>query len=193
MSSPGLEMSTRVHVGEVMNVPIVTAPTTTRADRLARIMRTKKIGSVIITARGQPVGIVTEGDLARRVVARNVRPSRLTASQVMSKPLTSIPEKTQVMEAARLMRKLRVKRLPVVRDGRLVGIVSVSDLSAVAPDLLEVLSEKSRIRTGETIRGRPYYDGYCDNCERWSDNLLEIDGRFLCEECRGEEIPARVP
>jgi CBS domain-containing protein len=181
-----MSLETGLRVGEVRSVPVVSADITETADRLAERMLKADVGSVVIKEGGRAVGIVTEGDLARKVVAARRVPWRVRARDVMSSPLQTIEESADIPEAARKMRRLKVKRLGVTRGGELVGMISVSDLAALSPELMEVLSQKARLLTGETIRGRPCYDGYCDNCERWSDRLLEVDGKFLCEECRGE-------
>jgi hypothetical protein len=68
----------------------------------------------------------------------------------------------------------------------LVGIISISDIVAVTPELFDIISEKRAIMTSEGLRQPSYLAGYCDLCNQWSDVLLEVDNRFLCEECRTE-------
>ncbi len=102
------------------------------------------------------------------------------------KKLYTIEGEATITEAARLLRKHNIKRLGVVYKNRLVGIISSSDVIAVTPELIDVVSEKSALIRGETGRPQGHISGYCDECGEWSDLLLHNDGTFTCEECRGE-------
>jgi hypothetical protein len=86
------------------------------------------------------------------------------------------------------LRKHNIKRLGVVYKNRLVGIISSSDVIAVTPELVDVVSEKAAIIKGELGIGKRAgkVSGYCDECGEWSDFLQYDDGRFVCEVCRGE-------
>lgn len=178
-------LATKVMVREVMNGPPVSGKETDTAAELADKMEKLKVGSVVIMNGEEVKGIVTEGDLVSKVVAKNRLPSSVLARDVMSSPLATVESDKDVTTAARLMRKLGIKRLGVTYRGRIVGIISMSDIVAVTPELIDVLSEKARILTGGRREGKQV-SGYCDACGEWSDNLAEVDGRFLCEECRGE-------
>lgn len=177
------EIRTKVLVREVMNTPI-TASSSTRIPALVAKMADHNIGSVIITEGDKPLGIVTERDIVIKVATKDVKPTQITAEEIMSKPLQMIDSEKDVVEAVRLLRKHNVKRLGVSHRGKLVGIVTMSDLLSVTPELYEIISEKARMMTGETRKQPGYVEGYCDHCTQWSDLLLESDGKFLCEECR---------
>jgi Mg/Co/Ni transporter MgtE len=109
----------------------------------------------------------------------------------MTTPLVNVePDKT-VSDAARMMSKKDIRRLGVLYKGKLVGIVSSKDILDVVPELLEIMQERTRI---EGATGAEEADekeesplsGYCDRCGLYSENLLEINGRFICEDCRIE-------
>lgn len=180
------ELKTKILIRDVMNSPVITASPEDFLDVLAQKMVEYKVGSVIIMDGGELKGIVTDEDIVAKAVAKNLQPREVKAKDVMSTPLITIDAESDVTEAARLMRKHKVKRLGVVYRGDVVGMISVSDVIAVTPELVDVLSEKARILTGERIRLKGYVAGYCDACNQWSDYLLEVDGKFLCEECRAE-------
>src|SRR5579884_1859779 len=126
ISEGALERSiaTKVLVREVMNSPVISGSENETADQLAK----SSIGSVIIIDGEDVKGIVTDGDLVNKVVARNLLPSEVKAKDVMSSPLQTIESEKDVTDAARLMRKLGVKRLGVTYKGKVVGIVSMSDI-----------------------------------------------------------------
>ena len=100
--------------------------------------------------------------------------------------LHTIEGEEGVTEAARMLRQHNIKRLGVVYKNRLVGIISASDVIAVTPDLVDVISEKAAIVRGEIGRSAGNVSGYCDECSEWSDLLQYSEGTFTCEECRGE-------
>jgi len=70
--------------------------------------------------------------------------------------------------------------------GELAGIISSKDILAVTPELIEIIQEKTRIENQNIMEesGQVSSAGYCDNCGEWSDDLREVEGSFLCEECR---------
>jgi hypothetical protein len=108
------------------------------------------------------------------------------------KELYTIESEDSITEAARLLRKHNIKRLGVVYKNRLVGIISSSDVIAVTPDLVEIVSEKSTIIRGELgiARSARNVSGFCDQCSEWSDLLQYDEGTFICEVCRGESSDA---
>ncbi len=176
----------KIRVREVMNNPLVTGSPDEPVNGIARKMAENRVGSVVIMRDDEVLGIVTDGDIVNKVVAKNCRPSDLRAEEIMSSPLHTIEANKDVTEAARVMRRLGIKRLGVTYKGHLVGIISMSDVLNVTPELVDLVSEKARILRGEPVRRKRYISGYCDLCGQWSDYLLEVDGRYLCEECRGE-------
>jgi CBS domain-containing protein len=103
---------------------------------LAATMRDEKIGSVVITDGDEtPVGIVTDRDLTTKVLADRTDPDDVTAKDVMSAELRTIPHDAGFYEATELMSKHGVRRIPVTdADGRLSGIITADDLSELLAD-----------------------------------------------------------
>jgi CBS domain-containing protein len=94
----------------------------------AELMSQKEVGDVVVLNGEIPRGIVTERDFVRRVVAKK-RPLDAKISDVMSKPLITIGPEASLKEAARKMVNNRIRRLPVVKQHKLVGIIAVSDFA----------------------------------------------------------------
>ncbi len=178
---------TSVLVREVMNSPVITASPNDTVKDLALKMVKYKIGSIVITEGDEPTGIVTDGDITRKVVAKDLRPSKVLARDIMSSPLHTIDGGKDIREAARIIRNLEIKRLGVTYNDKLAGMITMSDIVSVTPEVMDVISEKARIMTGEPGRKRGFVAGYCDSCNQWSDYLLEVDEKFLCEVCREGE------
>jgi len=102
------------------------------------------IGSIIVVQGNRPVGIITERDILRRIVEPCLAPETLTARQVMSSPVLTINETASIDEAANLMVKKNVKKLPVMGKQKLVGIVTFTDIVTKVPTMLSVLEELVR-------------------------------------------------
>ena len=181
----------RMLVKDVMSSPAITVSEKTKVDKTAQLIRDGRLGCIIVTSKdGKALGIITESDLVKRVLAKNILPSKLTAKEVMSTPLITIEPDEKLTETARRMSKLDVRRMGVIYKGNLVGIISSKDILAITPELLENMQEKARIECendvdGESSESNPSA-GYCEKCGSWSENLDEIEGTYLCEECQME-------
>jgi len=177
-------------VKDVMSSPVITVNEDETVDKVAQLMDKYRLGCIIVTSKkGKPLGIITERDLVVRVLSKNLLPSKLTAKDVMSSPLITIGPDAEISEAARLMSRLNIRRLAVTYRGELVGIISSKDILAVTPELIEIIQEKARIQaesSSEEYSGLTPFTGYCDQCGAWSDDLREVEGQFLCEDCRSE-------
>jgi CBS domain-containing protein len=177
-------MTTRVLVRDIMNSPVITAGPNDHVVDIAMKMNEHNVGSIIITENEKPVGIVTDWDVVSKVIAKNSDPSLIEAGKVMQ-PIHTVEAEEGITEAARILRKYNIKRLGVVYKDRLAGIISSSDVIAVTPELVDVVSEKAAIIRGEIGRPASAISGYCDECSEWSDLLMYSEGTFTCEVCRG--------
>jgi signal-transduction protein with cAMP-binding, CBS, and nucleotidyltransferase domain len=110
----------------------------------ARAMRQKAVSSVLVsrTVDMQPVGIVTERDILYRVVAEHRSPFKTVLKKVMSSPLVTIDESAPVKEAVVLMRKNGIRRIPVTKEGKIVGMLTlksvIGDAHKKSIELIEV-------------------------------------------------------
>lgn len=129
-------------IGEAMTPnPDTVEPSTTVAEA-ARKLRDGDVGSIPIVEDGTLQGILTDRDIAIRVVAQGKDPSTTTVGEIASRDLVTVDPDQTLAEAARLMAEHQVRRLPVVEeDGRLVGIVAQADLALQGADAA----------TGETV------------------------------------------
>ena len=83
----------------------------------------------MVVDNGKPVGIITERDLVRRVIAENKNPATTKIGDIMSDPLISVGPEATVSNIATIMYKNGIRRLPVIEEGRLLGIVTATDLA----------------------------------------------------------------
>ncbi|MCL2476452.1 CBS domain-containing protein [Candidatus Bathycorpusculum sp.] len=187
MSEIGL--SPKMLVRDIMSSPVVTMDADETSNKAAEIMDQNNLGAVIVQNKiGTPIGIITERDIVKRVVAKNQKPDTKKAKDVMTTPLVTIEPEAIISDAARKMTRLGIRRLGVIYKGNLVGILSSKDILGVMPELLEIMQERSRIE-GAAASEEPEetpQSGYCDNCEAYSENLKECNGQNICDECRIE-------
>jgi len=185
-------MRNRMIVKDVMTSPVVSIEETASAHKVAGLMLDNKVGCVIVVDNtGNAIGIVTERDLVVRVIAKNISPSSVKAKDFMTCPLVTVEPDAPVTDAARMMSKKDIRRLGVIYKGKLVGIVSSKDILGVMPELLEIMQERTRIEGAggpEATEGAEEapLSGYCDRCGIYSEDLKDVNGQSLCEDCRIE-------
>jgi CBS domain-containing protein len=116
-------------VRDLMREAVVTATPETTVTEVAELARTENVGSVVVVDGDEPVGIVTDRDIALRIVADGADPASTTASDVMTPDPTTVDVGAGVMEVSREMVGAGVRRMPVVDGDELVGIVTLDDLN----------------------------------------------------------------
>jgi CBS domain-containing protein len=122
-----VEMSRTVR--EVMTAKPLALQAGTTLTEAARAMRDHDVGDVILLDDDQITGIVTDRDITVRAVAEAMDPDSTVLAQIRSEELTTVSPDATLEDASRLMRTRAVRRLPVVEDGRPIGIVSIGDLA----------------------------------------------------------------
>ncbi len=113
----------------------------------ARMMREEHIGSLPVTDDEKLVGMITDRDITTRVVAEAADPNRMSVGDIYSRDLISVESDKDLAEALQLMARHQVRRLPVVENGGLVGIVAQADIALreteKTGELVEAISEPS--------------------------------------------------
>jgi CBS domain-containing protein len=115
-------------IGDVMTPNPIVVERETRVDEVARLMRDRDIGDVLVTDGAQLCGIATDRDLVVRYLAEP-RSEQSTISEFCSNDLVTVTPTTSETEAAQIMRDRALRRLPVVENGTPVGIVTIGDLA----------------------------------------------------------------
>lgn len=126
---------------DVMIEAVITVEEDATVKKAADIMNKHEIGCLIVTKREKAVGIVTERDMLARVLAESRNPEKTKVKDIMSRPLVVANPDMDIDEAAKLMFKMKLKKLPVVSNGKLVGLVTLTDLARFQPEIIKVLKK----------------------------------------------------
>jgi CBS domain-containing protein len=141
-------------VKDIMTKEVVTVESNKTVFEAAEIMAEKGLGCLVVVIKGFPVGILTERDIVRRIVAKRAALD-LKVTEVMTKTLITVEPETSLKEAARVMSANKIHRLPVLsKQNKLVGIVAASDFvrnvgKKTTPE--EILDALGRYPTGPTV------------------------------------------
>ncbi|GHJ99495.1 CBS domain-containing protein [Streptomyces sp. NPDC003753] len=141
-------------VREVMTPGVVAVLPDASLVEAAQLMRAEDIGDVLVAEDGRVVGVLTDRDIALRAVADGADPLTVSARAVCTPDPVVVGPDDPVSTAVDLMRGHAVRRLPVVEDGRPVGMVSLGDL-AVAQDPTSALADISQAEPGGGRGGVP--------------------------------------
>ncbi len=114
---------------DVMITNLKTVGAQTTVEAAATLMNKHDIGCLLVIKRGKPVGIVTERDMLKRVLLKSKDPKKTKVSKIMSKPLVVGEPQTDIRDAVRLMIEGKIKRLPIVEDGQVLGLVTLTDIA----------------------------------------------------------------
>ena len=116
-------------VRDVMSMGVTTLPADRTVTAAARLMEAENVGDVIVTENNGIRGVVTDRDITVRAVARGLDPKETSLGEICTDDPVTVDSLMPLKKAADVMRDHSVRRLPVVQDGSLVGIVSLGDLA----------------------------------------------------------------
>ena len=116
-----------VCVKDIMNKAVVSVDVATTVSDAAKIMEEKEIGAIVVTENNTPVGIITDRDFAIKVVAHAYDPTS-PVRMIMSSPLYSISPEESVRMIADFMYTRGIRKLPVIDNDKVIGIVTATDL-----------------------------------------------------------------
>jgi len=126
-------------VEDVMIKNVVTVDADTTVKKAVEIMNKYEIGSLVVIKRNKLVGILTERDILKRVLAESRNPEKTKVREIVTTPIITTSPTTDLEEAAKLMFEKNVKKLPVVSKGELVGLVTLTDLARFQPEIIRLL------------------------------------------------------
>ncbi|KAF5436574.1 MAG: CBS domain-containing protein [Methanophagales archaeon] len=122
-----------MNVKEIMSFPAITEDEDVSVGVILKHMQLSRICGVVITKEGKPVGIVVDYDIAEKVMMKDRNPDEIKVKEIMSSPLITIGADASVEEACGLLAREGIRRVPVIENGKLVGIVSIRNVLTGEP------------------------------------------------------------
>ncbi|WP_235856323.1 CBS domain-containing protein [Methanolobus halotolerans] len=182
------EIQNGMAVKEAMTKEIFVMNADASVLEVAREMADNNADNVIVVEDGDSVGIITENDIVSKTVVRNILPAEILARDIMSSPIISIKPSTGIIEAAELMIKSDIRRLAVMEGNLILGMITDRDILSISPGLNTILVNLIEMnRERDFLQETAVERGICQRCGALADNLTEVNGVPMCEDCREEE------
>ena len=116
-------------VRNIMTKEVVTIDISRGAAEAARLMTDKHISSVIVVDKEEPIGIITERDFVKKICSKELEISKVNVGEIMSRILTFAGPDTSIDVAIQRMLNHNIRRLPILSEGKVIGIITVTDLA----------------------------------------------------------------
>jgi signal-transduction protein with cAMP-binding, CBS, and nucleotidyltransferase domain len=171
-------------VKNIMTKPAIQIQHDKTVQEAAKTMVKNRVGSIIVVKDNNPIGIITETDINKKIVAPGKDPKKVTAKEIMSAPIVFSGPNEDVFVTVEKMKKNKVKRIPVVENGKIIGIVADTDIARASPDMLDILNFRLKMREEEASLRENSTSGLCESCGEYSDDLTFVDDEWICENCR---------
>jgi CBS domain-containing protein len=130
----------------VMSREVITIDENASVKEAVDTMNQAEISCIIATRKGNAVGIITERDLLKRIISEGKNARKTRVKDIMSTPLITISPNMDVEEAARLMFEKKIKKLVVIDQNRLVGVVSLTDIARAQPSITQALQKLAALQ-----------------------------------------------
>jgi len=182
-------MKTGYKVSDAMTKKPIEVSESTSIRECAQMMKEQDVGSVLVNRDGKLAGIITEEDLVYRIVAESKNASKAKVKDIMITKLVTIEPDKDIYDALMKMSSSNVKRLPVLKGNKLVGLLTLKDVLKIQPQLFEIVAERYELREEEL---KPIginvseKEGICQNCGEYARRLVEHDGTMVCRKCKSE-------
>lgn len=178
-------VKTGYKVGEVMTQRPIAVGESTDLASAAEVMEKNNVGAVLVTDENQLLGILTEQDVVRKLVAKGETPTSLKVKDVMGSEVNTVPPAHDIEEALMTMSRLKIRHLPVIEDNNLVGLLTLNDILKLEPQLFELIAHRIELREEERkplSRAYPS-EGLCNLCGDYTKELIPQEGVVMCPQC----------
>jgi len=181
-------METGIKVGDIMTRNFIYTSEDTNLRECAKLMVKKRVGSLIIKKEGKLNGILTEKDIIWAIVKKSKKDLKnILAKDLMKRKVITIKPSADIIEAMDKYKTKKIRRLPVVENGNLIGVITIKDILRIDPGLFQMISQTLNIRE-ETEKLEKRDSGYrgtqgiCEECGVFNI-LTNTDAQMICEIC----------
>lgn len=174
-------MKTGYQVCDAMTKKPVVVSADSTVEESAKVMNKHRVGSVLVNEENKLVGIITDQDIVRKVIAKGLHPKEAVVKKHMSKNLVTIAPEKDIFEAINLMANENVKQLPVMDGRKMIGIITQKDILKLEPELFDLLADKLEVKEEEH---KPHLnEGICQECGKYEKKLITRNDVLICKEC----------
>ena len=179
-------MKTGISVADGMTTKPITVSPEITIQEAAMIMVEKHVGALLIKDKEQFVGIMTERDMLKKLIALGKHPQKTIVADVMNPRVHTIEPHIDIFDALQQMRELNIRHLPVVAGKKMVGLLTIKDILKIQPQLFDLLVDRIELREEER---KPIWnigerEGLCQSCGEYASVLHSREGTLVCNECR---------
>src|SRR3989344_8422879 len=153
-----------IRVLDIMTKKPITVSPELSIRECAKTMLKQRVGSLIVKKDSKLLGILTEKDLVEKIIAKGNNPERYKAKNIMTTKMQTIKPSADIYDLMVRMRKRKVRRLPVVENGKFIGLITDKDVLRIEPQLFELLLERFRAIGLKKKPGQEYLEGECETC-----------------------------
>lgn len=178
-----------IKVGDIMTRNFVAVKPDANLVDCAREMMKKRVGSLVLKDGQKLMGLLTEKDIIWAMTKKGAKGlDKIKARDVASKKIATIKPGADLYEALQRMKKLKFRRLPVVINGNVIGMLTLKDVLRIEPSLFSDINKIEEVREEseklKRMKGEKWVtDGICEECGN-SDVLYKVDNRTICLQCK---------
>lgn len=178
-----------IRVSDIMTRDPIRVESKTNLLECAKKMVRKRVGSLLVVENKKLVGFISTSDILWALIKKTKQDlSSIRAVEISPKKIATTKPSASLKEALEKMKKFKFNSLPVIYEGKLVGLITLNDILTFHPEIYPELGELSQIREEEEKLKRfqkasKIQEGICEECGHY-DILAISDGRLMCESCR---------
>ena len=182
-------MKTGYKVYDCMTTKPISAPPDISLEECAKAMSKNHVGALVIKENHKSIGLITEQDIVRKVIAKGINPATKKVRDFMEKKLITISPNDDIYDALIKMRDSNIRHLPVVDNEKMVGLLTIKDILKIEPSLFELVVEKFEIREEKRkpLDRVIQREAICQGCGAYSEDITKVKGMLLCERCAKEQ------
>ncbi|NOQ56300.1 MAG: CBS domain-containing protein [Nanohaloarchaea archaeon] len=179
-----IKMPEQVKVSEIMSENVYIIDIDENIQTAAHMMREKNVSGLIVIENGNAVAVLALDDIVKKVVAENISPMDVKVRDIMSSSMITAQVDERLTDVAMKMGTNDVSRIPVLDSkGNLKGIITKTDILKTMPAIVNYLYEKEAENEITPTADRSISDGICEDCGNHSDELRNVDNKWICQEC----------
>lgn len=181
-------MKTGYKVHDCMTTKPISVSAEASLEECAKVMVQNHVGALVIKDDHHSKGLITEQDIVRKVIAKGTNPLTKKVKDFMETKLITTSPNDDIYDALIKMRDSNIRHLPVLDNGKMVGLLTLKDVLKIEPQLFELLVEKFELReeTRKPINRIISNEAICQGCGAYVENVKKIKGSLLCERCAAE-------